>query len=410
MSEDLRSAVALLREAASAAESRINLVPSEARMSPLARAPLASDLYSRYFFNEHADPDFWQFRGGQHVGHLEHELTIPALRRLSGAAHVNIRPLSGLNAMLLIVSALGGPIGSRVVCISNATGGHPATTSLIGRLGRVAVPVSVRHGRVDDDELQSALAAGDVSLVYLDLQNTLVELDVRSVRNVVADVSPQTLLHADSSHTLGLILGGVHATPLSAGADSFGGSTHKSFPGPQKGAVFTDDESIANKLRSAQFDLVSSHHFAETLALGLAAAEFEVFGAEYAKAVILNAQTLARGLAKRGFEVAGNPPRFTRTHQVWMTVGDIARVTRIGERLFRAGIAANVQDDLPGLPGAVFRLGVNESTFEGAGPETMEVIADAFGEAVAGEVRTSAAEIRSTFGRPFYFEASALNA
>jgi len=404
----LARATAVLRAADKDAEQRINLVPSEARMSPLARRPLGTDLYFRYFFNEQADPLFWQFRGGQETGHLEHDLAIPALRRLSGASHVNIRPLSGLNAMLLVISALGGEIGSSIVCVDPRSGGHFATASLIRRLGRRPIAIAVRDGRVDGDELAAALAGHDVPLVYLDLQNALVELDVASAAALVAHHSPATRLHVDASHALGLVLGRAHANPIDAGADSFGGSTHKSFPGPQKGAVFTRDATIAAQLKEAQFDLISSHHFAETIALGLAAAEFEVFGESYARQVIDNARVLARSLRDHGFDVAGGGPELTDTHQVWMRHGSIESVTRLAERLAAAGIAANVQDDLPGQRGAAFRLGVNETTFEGAGVEAMRTIADAFAQARNGVLRISAAEIRSTFEAPCHHPEPAL--
>jgi glycine hydroxymethyltransferase len=404
----LAQAMAVLRAADSNAAQRINLVPSEARMSPLARQPLSTDLYFRYFFNEQADPLFWQFRGGQETGHLEHELAIPALRRLSGATHVNIRPLSGLNAMLLVISALGGEIGSSIVCLDPRSGGHFATESLIRRLGRHPIAIAVREGRVDEDALAVALTRDDVPLVYLDLQNTLTELDVAGAAAVIARHSPGTRLHYDASHTLGLVLGRAHTNPLDAGADSFGGSTHKSFPGPQKGIVLTRDPTIAARLKEAQFDLISSHHFAETIALGLAAAEFEVFGQHYARQVVDNARVLARCLSNHGFEVASGGSEMTDTHQVWMQHGSVESVTRLADRLAAAGIAANVQDDLPGQRGPAFRLGVNETTFEGASVEAMRTIADAFAHARDGAVPISAAEIRQMFGAPYHFSESAL--
>lgn len=405
----LAQAVALLATAVERSDQRINLVPSEARMSPLARRPLGTDLYFRYFFNEQADPLFWQFRGGQEIGHLERDLAVSALGRLAAAPHVNVRPLSGLSAMLLTISALGGPAGSTVICLDPDAGGHFATASVIRRLGRRPVAIGVRDGKVDRDGLAAALRAGDgASLVYLDLQNTLAELDVAVAAAVLAEHSPATHLHVDTSHTLGLVLGQAHANPLDAGADSFGGSTHKSFPGPQKGALFCRDTVIAKQFQEAQFDLISSHHFAETLALGLAAAEFEIFGEPYARQVVENAQALARSLREHGFEVAGCGSELTATHQVWISHGSLAAVTRLGDRLAAAGIAANVQDDLPGLRGAAFRLGVNETTFEGAGEDAMELIAAAFAQARDGAVRISAGEVRETFGAPFHFPESAL--
>lgn len=395
-----------IRKADRDAQNMVSLVPSEALMSPMARAPLTSDFYFRYFFNESADPDFWEFRGGQSIGHIEREVTLPSLMRLSRASHVNVRPLSGLNTMLCVVSALCGPVGSHVVCVLPACGGHFATANLIRRLGREPAFMSVRRGRVDEAQLERLLLDTGAELVYVDLQNSLEELDIRAISDTIERSGVDSWLHIDCSHTLGLVLGGAHANPLEQGAASFGGSTHKSFPGPQKGVFFTDRSAGAERFRTAQYDLISSHHFAETLALGLASLEFEYFGEQYAIGLMENAQVLEHSLADAGLNVEPSDPTRRRTHQVWLSLESQQMTTIVSERLSEAGLLVNVQRSVPGLQGPVFRLGVNEVTFRGAGPSAMRLIADAFVDALSGPVRVSAQQIAEAFRRPYYFSSN----
>jgi glycine hydroxymethyltransferase len=217
-------------------------------------------------------------------------------------------------------------------------------------------------------------------------------------------VCPSIRVHVDVSHTLGLILGGVLTNPLTVGADSFGGSTHKTFPGPQKGVLFTGDPKVIQAFDEAQIDMVSSHHFAETIALGLAAAEFRIFGAAYARQVVRNAKDLAAALLDQGFTVRN--PEEIATHQLWMpptadmSVWDFTRV------LQQAGIRLNIQSQLPGVDGPCIRLGTNEVTFLGARSNSMALLAEAFAEARdAGACKPATVDrIWDSFGEPYYIQ------
>ncbi|HET6213838.1 MAG TPA: hypothetical protein VFE14_13320 [Micromonosporaceae bacterium] len=401
----IRVLLARLVQAHAMSSSAINLVPSETRLSPLAATALRSDFYNRYFFNEALDPGFWQFRGGQPACHFETDIALPSLQRLARASHVNLRPISGMSAMLIAMSGLGGPPGGMVVSISQQSGGHYATTSVARRLGFSSATVSIARGVVDQAELRTVLADHRPALVYLDLQNSRHVLDVAAVAAAVAETSPSTLLHVDCSHTLGLVLGGALPNPLDLGADAIGGSTHKTFPGPHKGVLFTRRADLAERLHDAQFTLLSSHHFAETIALGLAAVEFEHFGPGYAQRVLDNARVFEAALTADGFDTATGG-QATQTHQVWVRAGDAERTDTLAETLYHAGVRVNVQLDLPGLPGPALRLGVNEITFEGAGPVAMGRLAAAFGYARHGrmaELLRAVSDTRAAMDRPCYF-------
>ncbi|HZM80387.1 MAG TPA: hypothetical protein VFC19_32020 [Candidatus Limnocylindrales bacterium] len=401
----VRELLAHLAEADANARAAVNLVPSETRLSPLASIPLRTDFYNRYFFNDALDPSFWQFRGAQSVFSFETEVAMPALRALADAEHVNLRPISGMSAMLVAMSGLGGPPGGTVVSIRQQTGGHYATESVARRLGFTSTTVAVRQGRLDPEELRACLRSRP-NLIYLDLQNSRHVLDIAAVTAEVARLSPETLVHADCSHTLGLVLGRALPNPLDLGADTMGGSTHKTFPGPHKGVLFTRRAELAQRLRAAQFTLLSSHHFAETMALGLAAVEFGHFGPGYARRTIANARALEPALAARGFDTLNADGHSTETHQVWVRAGDAERTDALAETLYQAGIRVNVQVDLPEAPGPVLRLGLGEVTFEGAGEATMHCLASAFAHArdgdLAGLMRV-AADLRGSMGEPCYF-------
>jgi glycine/serine hydroxymethyltransferase len=386
----------------------VNLVPSENRPSPLARSVMGLDFANRYFFNETLAEDFWHYRGGEGVGDVETVVTKPALSRLAAADHVNVRPVSGMSAMTIALLGLAERPGSAVVCVDESTGGHYATRSLIERLGRVAVPVRVDRGRVNRDDLRRALLEHDVALVYVDLQNSLWELDVAGVVAEVREHRETARVHVDCSHTMGLVLGGAHRNPLDQGADSMGGSTHKSFPGPHKGVLMTRDARVAEQLQRAQFHLISTHHFAHTLALGLAAAEFEHFGAEYAHQVVTNARALGKALGEKGFDVVSHGDGVTDTHQVWLRFDDPAEPQRISTDLASAGVRVNVLPGLPGVPATAMRLGLGELTFAGARENAVWHLADAFVHARAGKPDVATAvrhEVSELLGTPFHFEA-----
>ena len=403
---DILNAVRTICSADSGAQNAINLVPSETRLSPLAQLPLHTDFYNRYFFNEALSDDYWQFRGAESVAHLEGRLAKDHLSKLANAAYVNVRPVSGMSAMVLAISAMMPEKRSQsgiLLSIDPNTGGHYATASVAERLGYKNKLVRAHSGRVDITELERALRAEPVDLIYLDIQNSLTHANVRDVSLLIARHSPMTLFHVDSSHTLGLILGGVLPNPLDEGADSFGGSTHKTFPGPHKGVLFTRDKAISERIESAQFDLISSHHFAETLSLGLAAAEFTLFGRQYAQQVIQNARQLAQDLSELGLHITSHSRLFTDTHQVWVeTTKDEARF--MSQSLADWGIRVNVQDDLPGLFSPSLRLGLNEVTLEGANHESITLLAQAIAASrkKRGGRNISASDIKSTFSSPYW--------
>jgi glycine hydroxymethyltransferase len=198
----------------------------------------------------------------------------------------------------------------------------------------------------------------------------------------------------DGAHVLGLIAGGQFQDPLREGADVLTGSSHKTFPGPQGGFVLSDsrDEKFQRKLHAGVFPgVVSSYHLHHVAGKVVALAEFQQFGAAYARDTVANAQALGAALAERGFEVLGAGRAFTRSHQVVTRHGaaDSGAGATAAQTLESCGIITNMNmlpgDSKPLTPSGV-RLGVQELTRVGMGKGEMAEVAEFFRRAlVRGE-------------------------
>ncbi|WP_019061464.1 hypothetical protein [Streptomyces prunicolor] len=382
----LAEGLSVLRAHQARASRTLSLIPAEGIMAPVTRLPLISDLYARYMFDEDPDPQAgeWRFPSAKDAAWLETGLTVPLLARLTGADHVNVRPLSGLHAMEMVITALGGPPGSTIACLAPAQGGHYATADVARRLGhQVAfLPGSSMH-ELECDLLPGFVAEHRPTLVYLDQCHALHPLDVTPLVKAVREASTNTLVHADISHTLGLVLGGALPNPLAAGADSLSASTHKSFPGPQKGIIATRYAAVARQIKAIQPQLVSNHHVAAVAALGMSLAAFADHAAPYAHTVVANAQMLGKELAHAGWDVVGAEFGYTRTHQLWVASPGQTSAETAASRLYEAGLHVNWLTDLPfDKPG--LRLGLAEATWIGLTPGDMPRLAQIMTAAVAG--------------------------
>ncbi|GLU50157.1 hypothetical protein [Nocardiopsis ansamitocini] len=390
-----------------AASHVLNMVPSENAMSGLAKLPMLTDAYHRYFFNEQGNPDRWNFRGGQNLWELETSLTVPLLAQLGKAGHVSVRPLSGLSAMALVLASLGGSPGSTVMTISPENGGHYATGLIAERMGLGVDCLSGPDPHcLDLEHAAQLLAEKRPSLVYVDQSHCLFPVDIPSLVRTVRTASPETLVHVDASHWFGLVLGGVYANPLDCGADSFGGSTHKTFPGPQKAVFLTRSPKVAERVEQTQDYLISSHHFATTISLGMALLEFRDFGGEqYARAVADNTRRFGRLLVERGIPVVAADRGCSAGHQLWLDTAAEGIAAKVAShRLFQAGIRVNFMTGLPGFVEAGVRVGLNEPTYRGITVDDLPELADIFADAVrdTGHPSALSARVARLRGRPGY--------
>jgi len=361
-----------------------HFTPPENAMSPLARLPFVLDGYGRYHFHGK-----YNFHGARELGAIEQQILIPLLRKQARARHVNVRPLSGLNCMTAAIAGLCPP-GGTVLSVPADAGGHMSTPAVVERLGARVVDLPMRGPHeVDLARLEEVAREHRPALVYLDQSSQLFPIDPRPIRELLDRSSPGTLIHLDSSHTNGLILAGALPNPLERGADCFGGSTHKTLPGPHKAFLATNSDEVAARLHPHLENLISQHQMAGIASLAITLLELEECGgAAYAAAVLANARALARTLDQRGLDVAARERGYTGCHQVWLALPDGVDVETCVEGLYRAGMVVNSFDGLPGLPRPSLRLSVAEVTRLGADQADMIE----FGAILASSIRRTEEE------------------
>lgn len=405
--KDIEKLVELLGEHERISSSGIHLTASENTLSPLCRMPFVLDVYSRYFLDDLRLFGAWWFNGGRTLGRIEQEVLLPVLTDLCGAEYVNVRPLSGLSCMTAAMAALCKP-GDAVLTIPGSAGGHASTPVVLRRLGATPVELSFRGAfDLDLDEISRQLRTLKPSLVYIDQSTQLFPLDPQPLRDLIQEVSPTTRIHYDSSHTNGLILAGVLPNPLDRGADSFGGSTHKTLPGPHKGFLATRDKELADKFRDATDHFVSHHHMASVISLAVALLELrDCGGQEYAAQTITNARLFARTAAAH-LPVAGAARGYTACHQVWVACPDGEDIDEVVERLLRVGLIVNNFRSIPELECPSFRVSLSEVTRLGAREAEARLLAELFVDTVMNRrsesnLRTAVMQLRAALGEPKY--------
>ena len=151
----------------------------------------------------------------------------------------------------------------------------------------------------------------------------------------------------------------------------------------------SDDEKFQRKLNNSIFPgTCSSYHLHHVAGKAVALAEFEAFGADYARDIISNAKALGAALAAEGFDVIAEDRGYTASHQILTRHGgiDSGAGFRAAVILEDAGIITNM-NMLPGDTKAMtgpsgLRLGVPELTRVGMGTDEMQDVAGFFARAL----------------------------
>ena len=173
----------------------------------------------------------------------------------------------------------------------------------------------------------------------------------------------------------GLIFGKALFNPLTRGAHCYGGSTHKTLPGPHKGFLAMNELSIAKRIGNKADHFVSHHHTSSTLSLAITLLEMKwCQGQDYANQVIINTKAFAHALNKNGFVVAAKERSYTECHQTWMHL-PLKDSQSFYEKLTQLGIMVSQFDELPGIPQPAFRLSFAELTKMGATVDDAELLA-----------------------------------
>jgi glycine hydroxymethyltransferase len=316
----------------------INLIASENIASRDVREALASDLSHRY---AEGLPCERMYQGCSYIDDIEN-LTIDLSKRLYGAEHANVQPVSGVTSNLASFFALADR-GDLLMALEVPKGGHISHAGVsaagIRGLKTISHPFDTEEMNIDPDAMNKVILEKKPKIVLFGGSLFLFPHPISEAKEAADEVGAKIMY--DGAHVLGLIAGGQFQDPLKEGADLISASTHKTFPGPQGGIILCKEE-LKSDIDEAVFPgVVSNHHLHHLAALGIATAEMLEFGADYAGQVIKNARALGANLHELGFNVLCEEKDFTESHQVVMDVSNMGRASDFAVTLETNNIILN---------------------------------------------------------------------
>lgn len=364
-------------------QTMLQMIPSENYMSPAVLSAQASVLANKY---AEGYPGKRYYQGNAHADEAE-RLAIERAKKLFGAEHANVQPLSGAPANQAIFSALLQPgdafMGLRLDAGGHLTHGSPVNFS--GKLYR-AVPYAVHPetGTLDYGEIRAIALREKPKLIISGFTAYPRQVDFRKIHALAEEVGAYSV--ADISHLAGLVAAGEHPSPFPF-TDIVMSTTHKTLRGP-RGAVILCKQKFAAQIDKAVFPgLQGGPHLNSIAAKAVAFREaMQPAFKEYARQVVQNAQALAGALMESGIRLVTNG---TDTHLLLLDLaksGKAGKGREIAEALEQAGIIVNA-NTVPFDPSTPFRpsgirLGTPALTTRGMKENEMRMIAEWIAEIV----------------------------
>jgi len=307
----------------------IPLIASENLTSPNVNRAVASDLNHRY---AEGLPGKRHYPGRGIIDEIEIEAQ-ERMKELFNVGFCDLRPLSGTQANLILYTAFTNP-GDTIMRLATGKGGHISSGSR--RLGGTAGSVRRLDAATfafDEDEFN--IDVDETKKIYdglckvgktpkIALFGANVYLFPHPIHELSEYFGFETIVAHDIAHVGGLIAGGRFFSDPHRDLDVSTMSTHKTFFGPQHGAILANHIATFKSIQKAVFPAnVSNHHLGNMAGVGIAAEEHLKYGKKYAQWVVGNAQVLAGALAEQGFKVVGEKKGYTRSHIVLLDVGDL---------------------------------------------------------------------------------------
>ncbi|MGA7075024.1 MAG: serine hydroxymethyltransferase [Halobacteriota archaeon] len=376
------------------------LIASENITSPAVRQLLATDFGHRY---AEGKVGHRYYQGVKYIDEVE-QYAIDLALKLFRAEHVNVQPVSGVNANIAAFFALSNR-NDALMALDTSHGGHISHGTKSGpgirHLRIVKHPFDYEEMNIDSDAMVTTIYEKKPKIVLFGASLFLFPHPVKEACDAAREVGAAIVY--DSAHVLGLIAGEQFQDPLDEGVDVMTGSTHKTFPGPQGGIIFST-RALADAIDDAVFPgTVSNHHLHHVAGLAVTLVEMLEFGKAYAQQTIENAKTLGAALYNHGFNVLCPDKEFTESHQI---VLDVGRASALAVALEEANIIANKNllpwDDhnAPENPSGI-RFGTQELTRLGMKESEMKVVAGLVARVLNGEapekVKKDVVEFKSNY-------------
>lgn len=318
-----------------------------------------------------------RFHAGCGIADEIENVAIERAKRLFGARYANVQPHSCSTANQIVMTALLGP-GATILGLDLRSGGHLTHGARVSFSGHYFQAVSYgldATGWIDHAEVERLAEQHRPGMIICGASSYPRRIDFERFRRIADAVG--ALLVADISHIAGLVVAGLHPSPVDV-AHVTTTSTYKQMFGPRGGLILMGeaadlpDRSGKGTLRDAIQRGVFPF-FQGTPNLAAIAAKARAFDwlagpafAGVARRIVDGATTLAGYFASAGYEVLTGG---TDNHMVMIRLPD--RITGVAaERVLeQCGIIINKNvvpgDRRPPTVCSGIRLGTNVLAYRG---------------------------------------------
>ncbi|MBN1941513.1 MAG: serine hydroxymethyltransferase [Candidatus Diapherotrites archaeon] len=281
----------------------IELIASETLVSQAVLEALATVPTNKY---SEGYPGKRYYGGNEFIDVIE-TLAIERAKKLFGAEHANVQPLSGSPANMAMYFALMEQgdtfMGMKLTEGGHLTHGHKVNFS--GQLyNAVQYSVDKETEMLDYDAIKKQAQEAKPKLILSGYTAYPRAIDFKAFREICDEVGAHCV--ADIAHIAGLCAAGVHENPVPY-FDAVTTTTHKTLRGP-RGAIIMCRQEFAEKIDKAVFPgLQGGPHSNVNAAKAVAFKEaMKPEFKEWARQVVKNSRALAEALMSSGLRLVSN--------------------------------------------------------------------------------------------------------
>jgi len=321
-----------------------------------------------------------RYYGGNEIIDQAESLAINRAKKLFGAEHVNVQPLSGSPANLAVYMAVLNP-GDKVLGLSLDQGGHLSHGHPLNFSGLLytIIPyfLDKKTEQIDMDEVEKIAMKEKPKMILAGFSAYSRNMDWKRFKKIADKVGAVTF--ADIAHIAGLIAGKQLESPVPY-FDVVSTTTHKTLRGP-RGAMIMCKEVFAKAIDRAVFPGTQGgphDHINAAKAVAFGEALKPSFR-KYSAQVIANARALARDLQQKGYRIISGG---TDNHLMLVDLFGSKGITgKEGERALElVGISINKNmipfDSRKPMDPSGIRLGTPAITTRGMKERQMKIVAE----------------------------------
>jgi glycine hydroxymethyltransferase len=314
----------------------IELIPSENFVSRAVLEANGSILTNKY---SEGYPGKRYYGGCFEIDHVE-QLAIDRAKKLFGAEHANVQPLSGAPANTAAYFAVLEP-GDTVLGMDLSHGGHLTHGHPVTYLAKIfnfqRYKTNLETGLIDFDNVRKMAKEHKPKLILCGYSAYSRDLDYKQFKEIADEVGALTM--ADIAHIAGLIAAGLMNNPVKD-FDIVTTTTHKTLRGPRGGMILCKEE-LAKKIDKMVFPgFQGGPH--ENLIAGKAVAFKEALQPEYkdyCRQIMVNAKAMEKEFMDAGYKICFNG---TENHLILMDVTQKGITGKKAEAVLdEAGITLN---------------------------------------------------------------------